>query len=172
MRGFFWKEFTAKNKCSSSKWNSISLIKNSTQNTVLTTYYRHKYTKQILLLFSKQPCQHPAHFPIYYYMLNYSTMCVNVPSALMVAMEPPVCWPRSNLLTLSWDVLCWEGKWMFTLAWSDAQIPWLWLEWMSVFIPWRSTPAWFSACKPWYPLWCIVQSINLAFVFALRQYTP
>ena len=52
---------------------------------------------------------------------NYCT-CVNVPSVLMLAMEPPPNWLRSSP-TLSWVVLCWEGKWMFTLARSIAQIP-------------------------------------------------
>ena len=45
---------------------------------------------------------------------------VNVPSSLMLAMEPPASCNRSSA-TLSWDVLCWEGKCMLTLALPCAQ---------------------------------------------------
>ena len=40
---------------------------------------------------------------------SYVCTCVNVPSALMLAMEPPSCSSRSPP-TLSWVVLCWVGK--------------------------------------------------------------
>ena len=56
-----------------------------------------------------------------YQLTSTSSTCVNVPSALMFTIEPPCLWPRFP--PLSWDVLCWEGKWMLTLAFLCAQIP-------------------------------------------------
>jgi len=47
-----------------------------------------------------------------------------------------------------------HNKWMFTLARSSAWIPPRLLEWMSVFVPWRSTTARSCAIKPSTSLWC------------------
>ena len=122
--------------------------------------YRCKHTLGDLVYAYSIQFEHACTLYIYIATrLSIGNACVNVPSALMLAMEPIIVLISIPSNIVMWVVLCWESKWMSTSAQVIAQIPYSSLEWMPILGPYKSTShAGPNTYKPSteLPLWCIV----------------
>jgi len=102
VHGFEWWRYTNRkpNSCYFDQWGPHCWNSHITQNNLhFESFYYSIYS---------------------YFYITFFYACVNVPSALMLA----TIQLTSIATLLLWEVvLCWEGKWMFTLARSDASMP-------------------------------------------------